>query len=253
MIWKEKKISINGIDTVFKIFGDNGSPFLILHGWGSNSERWNRVGDLLSENGLKVFIPDLPGFGKSSHLLKPLEVKDYLDFVLKFIEATKLEKFYLLGHSFGGGLACILSSRNPEKIEKVFLVGAACFRWQTFKKKLFYRISRILKIFVFVPFYGDLRKICYRLFISSDYLQTSGVMRETYLNIITHDLSGVLPKINVPAFIFWGRKDKITPLKEAFLLKEKIKNSQLQIFDKSGHNLHRDVPEELAKAVISHL
>jgi pimeloyl-ACP methyl ester carboxylesterase len=253
MAWKEKKISINGIDTAFKVFGENGSPFLILHGWGSNSERWTRVGELLSENGLKVFIPDLPGFGKSSHLSKPLKVSEYADFVLKFAEAINLEKFYLLGHSFGGGLSCIISSANPERIKKVFLVGAACFRWQTFKKKLFYCASRIFKIFVFVPYYNTLRKTLYRLFISSDYLQASGVMKETYLNVITHDLSDVLPKINVPTFIFWGRKDKITPLKEAFLLKEKIKNSQLQIFEKSGHNLHRDVPEELAKAVISHL
>ena len=54
------EITINGIKTNCQVFGE-GKPFLILHGWGSNSERWREVAEIISQKGFKVLLLDLPG------------------------------------------------------------------------------------------------------------------------------------------------------------------------------------------------
>ena len=57
-------MTIKGLKINYKTLGE-GKPLLILHGWGSRGEKWQRVGELLAEKRLKVIIPDLPGFGRS--------------------------------------------------------------------------------------------------------------------------------------------------------------------------------------------
>ena len=61
---REVHITINGLKVYYQIAG-SGPALLILHGWGSKSDRWTKVSELLSNQGFSVIVPDLPGFGKS--------------------------------------------------------------------------------------------------------------------------------------------------------------------------------------------
>ena len=105
----EEKILIKGLETNFKIIGEGkpysqtpfetgrpaesgDGPLLILHGWGSNSERWQKVGELLAKNGIKVIIPDLPGFGKSQKPSRAWGLDDYCEFAGEFIKFLNLER-----------------------------------------------------------------------------------------------------------------------------------------------------------------
>ena len=231
---------INGIKINYRIIGE-GKPFLILHGWGSCSDKWQRVGDLLAQKGLKVIIPDLPGFGQSEKPKNAWDIDDYCDFVGEFVRALGLEKFSLLGHSFGGALAVKFSLKFPEKIDKLSLVGAAVIRKKTFKNQLLKFISRFFKIRN-----SFLRKLFYR---KSDYLSVQGTMKEVYLKVIKEDLSDILSEVQVSTLIIWGEKDNITPLSDAYKINNKIKNSQLEIISGVGHNLHLEAPEELAETI----
>lgn len=272
---------IKGLNINYQVIGE-GRPLLILHGWGSKSDNWQEVGEMLTEkginpvrknqksnnktfysnysgkvglsNGVKVIIPDLPGFGQSDKPPKAWGLDDYCDFVEEFVENLNLERFYLLGHSFGGALAAKCSLKFPEKIDKLFLVGAACFRRRALRKKIFYIIAKILKIFSFFPFYPSLREGFYKFIVrKSDYPYAEGVMKETYLKIIKEDLSDTIPQIRVPTIIIWGEKDKIKRIKEAYLIKEKIENSKLKVLPELGHDLNREAPEKLAEAITQYL
>ncbi|PIR71923.1 MAG: alpha/beta hydrolase, partial [Candidatus Nealsonbacteria bacterium CG10_big_fil_rev_8_21_14_0_10_36_24] len=86
---------INGLKINYKIIGE-GRPFLILHGWGSNFEKWQKVGELLVEKNLKVIIPDLPGFGESQKPTIAWNLDDYCNFVEEFVKILNLDKFFLL-------------------------------------------------------------------------------------------------------------------------------------------------------------
>jgi len=247
---KEEIIFINDLRINCRIMGE-GKPILVLHGWGSNSERWQKVGELLVKKEFKVVIPDLPGFGKSQEPLYSWGLNDYCGFIEKLVLTLKLEKFYLLGHSFGGAVAVKYSFQFPQKVEKLFLVSPACLRKKSLKKRLFFILSKILKIFSFLPFYQKIRKGLYKFIIrKSDYLYAKGMMKDIYLKIIKEDLSDILPFIKISTIIIWGEKDKIKPLKEAYLIKKKIKNSKLEIIPNVGHNPHRESPEKLSEIII---
>ncbi len=247
------EIIINGIKINYQTFGE-GTPFLILHGWGSNSERWQEVAELLSKSGFKVIIPDLPGFGKSDALVIPWNTNKYVSFAEEFTRVLNLRDFYLLGHSFGGALASKIAVKHPQEVKKLFLVSAACVRKKTAQKSFSAKISKIIKIFYFLPFYGFFRKVVYKFIIrKSDYVYVEGIMKQTYLNVVAEDLTFHLSFIKVPTVIIWGEKDDSTLIEEARLINERIKNSKLIILPDAGHDLNRKQPAILAEKVLENL
>lgn len=243
----EKTIKIDGLNINYKIIGEpRRGGVLILHGWGSKSDRWQTTAKLLSGRGFEVIIPDLPGFGQSDSPQRIWNLNDYSNFVNEFTEKLALDEFYLLGHSFGGSIAVIHSLNHSEKVKKMFLVGAAAIRTETVKKKTTYGLSKVFKFLGYLPF---VKKFFYRFIIKSDYPSTRGIMRDIYLKTIKEDLSDKLENVNVPTLIIWGEKDDITPLKNAYEINSKIKNSKLEIVPQIGHNLHSEVPGKLSDII----
>ena len=250
---------ISGIKTSYEVFGE-GKPFLILHGWGSNCERWAPVAEQISQGApggsgpFKVVIVDLPGFGKSDALPMPWDTNKYINWIEQFIKEMGLRDFYLLGHSFGGALASKIAVKHAQDVKKIFLVSAACVRRKTAQKNFSRRIAKVVKIFHFLPYYSFFRKAVYKFIIrKSDYVYVEGIMKQTYLNVIGEDLSFHLPFIKVPTVIIWGNKDESTPIDDAHLIAKKIKNSKLVVIDGAGHDLNRKQPEILAEKVLENV
>jgi len=248
----EQEITINGLIVNFKIIGE-GKPLLILHGWGSKSDKWQETANHLAENGIKSIIPDLPGFGKSQRPDFPWGLQDYCNFVEKFVELVGLNKFFLLGHSFGGAVVVKYAREFPQKPIKIFLVSSACLRpkRRTIKKILLLKISKTLNFFSFLPFYNLARRAFYKFIVrKSDYLYLTGVMKESYLKVIREDLRDVLSQIKVPATIIWGEADNITPLKYGRVIHREIKNSKMVIIPGQGHDLEQKIPIILAEKIL---
>ena len=98
----EEQILVKDLTVNYKIIGQ-GRPMLILHGWGSKSDRWQAVAELLAQKNFQCIIPDLPGFGQSQEPNMVWNLNNYVEWVLEFSQKIpQLNKsFYLLGHSFG--------------------------------------------------------------------------------------------------------------------------------------------------------
>lgn len=245
-------IKISGLDISYSILG-NGKPFLVLHGWGSKKERWIKTAEIISQKGFSVVVPDLPGFGESQLPSASWSLDNYCDFLDSFIRNTfpGSQKVYLLGHSFGGALAAKFSLKYPERIEGLFLVASACIRKKTAKKKFLPVVSKALKVFSFIPF---ARKAFYKFIVGkSDYLSVEGVLKETYLKVISEDLSQSLSSITVPTTIIWGDKDEATPIEDAYLINKKISNSKLVTIPGGTHNLEIKMPETLAQKILDNI
>lgn len=250
------EIIINGLKTNYLIFGD-GRPFLILHGWGSNSLKWQRVGELLARKGFKVIIPDLPGFGRSEVPNSAWGLNNYVDWLKGFIKNfPEFDKgFCLLGHSFGGALSVKFALEEiSTKTEKLFIVAGSCVRKKSLRKKFFLIISKILKIFSFLPFYQILRRVFYKfLGLKSDYLHLKGIMKETYLKIINEDLSASLSFLRLPVTVIWGEKDDVLPVEQGHFISQKIKTSNLVIIPGGSHDLEQKMPELLVEKILENI
>ncbi|KAK8728266.1 hypothetical protein OTU49_009205 [Cherax quadricarinatus] len=99
-------------------------PLVLLHGFGSGVGLWCLNLDSLSAD-RPVYAMDIIGFGRSS---RPSFTKDPLEAEREFIttielwqEKLALDKFILLGHSFGGFLAASYAIKHPERIHHLIL------------------------------------------------------------------------------------------------------------------------------------
>lgn len=227
-----------------KIYQDT---IIILHGWQSSKEKWNRVKEEIEKEGIEVIIPDLPGFKKENQLDQAWNLSDYINWCRKF--SKNKENFFLLGHSFGGRIAIKWTAQNPEKIKGLILVGAAGIRHK--KSSLFSVFIPILKKLSFLPGYKFLRNFFYKYILrKTDYLKVRGVMQETFKKIIKEDLTPYLSQIKTSTLIVWGKRDKTTPLSDGELMKKEIENSELEILE-AGHSLYLEKPEILAEKIIT--
>ena len=232
-----------------------GESLLILHGWGSNSERWQRVKELLEKKGIEVLVLDLPGFGKTLSPQKAWSRDDYINWIFQKVKERNWQKFNLLGHSFGGGLAVKIAATFPERIEKLILLSPAIIQRKSIKTYLFYYISYLGKKVFSLPgfkiFHPLAEKLIYKLAGTKDYYVADGMMKETMKKIGKEEpLEMILEKIKIPTLILWGKKDDVLPIIDAYYIKEKIKGSELKIIPKARHSPHREAPEELAEIIV---
>lgn len=253
----EQRILINGLNVNYKIAG-SGPAILVLHGWGGASDSWRKVQEILAEQGYKVICPDLPGFGKTAPPSQPWELDDYVNFVFKFTQQLKIEKFVLLGHSFGGRIAIKFFVQEPKKIKKLILCASAGIKPKpSLKTKIIFSLAKIGNA-LFTPkhltrFKDGAKNLFYTFLRNKDYAKANGIMRETIKKVLDEDLLPYLSKIETKTLIIWGEIDKMVPLKYAYIFKEKIKGSKLEVFSKIGHSPHLEIPEKSAKIIIQFL
>ncbi len=252
---EERSLQVNGLKINYKI-GGIGPCILILHGWDSSSDRWQKTGEILAENGFRVVIPDLPGFGKSDFPPSPWLVGDYLELIVKFIEKINCQRPFLFGHSFGGRISIKFGAVYPEKISGLILcsAGGVISKKRT-KVKIFYFLAKLGKFFFLAPVIKESRsfaqRVLYRLAGARDYLKASPIMKETMEKVISEDLTPFLNQINLETLIIWGKKDKILPLSDAHLIKGKTPNSDLIVMENIGHAPNLEAPEKLAKIILN--
>lgn len=109
--------------TYYKTFG-KGEPLLIINGGpGMNSNGFEDMAKTLSEN-QETIIYDQRGTGKSK--LEKLNAKTIsMQLMAEDIESLrkhlKIEKWNILGHSFGGMLASYYATVYPNSIDKLIL------------------------------------------------------------------------------------------------------------------------------------
>jgi pimeloyl-ACP methyl ester carboxylesterase len=99
-------------------------PLLAMHGWLDNAASFMRLAPLLAGN-RRVIALDLPGHGHSSHLpngIHRYNNLDQVDHVLDFADTLKLERFDLLGHSLGAGIASLTAAAAPARVDKLALI-----------------------------------------------------------------------------------------------------------------------------------
>jgi len=211
---------------------------IILHGWQSKMERWNKFAKLL-EKDFQVFLPVLPGFG-AKKLNRTWGIKDYVCWLKSYIKENKIKKPILAGHSNGARIAAAYAARN--KVDRLILMSCAGIKAKpTFKKNFFYLLAKsgkaIFSIGLLKSFKDQASWLLYTAAGEKDYYQAKGYLKPTMSKLLSQDITVRLAKIKAKTLILWGDEDKITPVEDAYIFKQKVKFSKLVIFSRTGHNL----------------
>lgn len=230
-----------------------GNTVLLLHGWGGSIQTMLPIANMLKDK-CRVITLDLPGFGESDVPETPWNSYDYAECIKKFINLLNLDKIVLFGHSHGGRISIILSSKF-NFVNKLILIDSAGI---IPKRKLKYYIKvysfKLLKKIYIAFSFGNskeqkLEKF-YKRFGSADYKDSNGIMRQTMVKVINDNLVDLLPSITVPTLLIWGDIDEDTPLYMGKVMEEKIYDSGLIILKGAGHYSYIDCYDQF-KAVIN--
>jgi pimeloyl-ACP methyl ester carboxylesterase len=123
LIWRET--TVEDRPAMFGQAGE-GLPVLLLHGWGLAPHAYKRVAKRLVHLGCEVFTPAMPGFGGTPGLPgEQMSFSGYAAWVAAFLDAVGVtEPAFVVGHSFGGGVAIKLAHDFPGKVRYLVLVNS---------------------------------------------------------------------------------------------------------------------------------
>jgi pimeloyl-ACP methyl ester carboxylesterase len=101
---------------------DEGQPVLALHGWLDNAASFARLAPMLET--LHLVAVDLPGHGRSDGLpaVCSRHFVDWVPVVLEAADAIGWQRFSLMGHSMGAGIATLVPAVARERIERLVLL-----------------------------------------------------------------------------------------------------------------------------------
>jgi pimeloyl-ACP methyl ester carboxylesterase len=82
----------------------------------------------LAKYGLRVFAPDLPGFGESAKPARPLDLAEMADEPALWLRASGIPRAIFMGASLGCHVITELAVRHPALVDRLVLQGPASNR-----------------------------------------------------------------------------------------------------------------------------
>lgn len=225
------EIEIKNQKINYQITG-KGKSVVILHGWGSSKDVFKSMIEFLSAN-YQVIALDLPGFGSSEALNIAWTLDDYVACVEEFLTKLNIKKPTLIGHSFGGRISIKMGSSKRYILDKIILIDSAGIGRKT-KSNFKIKVLKFLKNTIGKIMPGLVKKMKDKIG-STDYKNASPIMKETLVNVVREDLTELLPKIDYSTLLIWGENDQDTPIEDAYLMENKIKDSGLVKIEQAGH------------------
>jgi pimeloyl-ACP methyl ester carboxylesterase len=222
---------------------------LILHGWNLDRLKYKPLVQLLEQRGHRVFVPDFPGFGSANMPDRPYTLDDYVAFTLDYMKHHSIKNPLIIGHSFGGRVAILLTAQKSKIARELILTGVPGIRpVPSMKVRVFKFIASIANAVFSLPglsvFSDVARKILYRTTGSYDYYRTSGVMRETFRHVIETDLIEPMKQLIIPVQLIWGADDRITPVWIAHRMDTYIADTDIAILPEAGHSVCYQQPQK---------
>lgn len=198
----------------------------MLHGYLSSKESFIRQIDFFARF-RRVIAVDMSGFGKSPQIKYPYSLDDYAREIKRVLDEIGADKADLLAHSFGARVAVRLL-KSEKRIDKIVFTGAAGL---TPRRNFRYAVRRAS--FLILKNFLPREKLT--KFYSSDYVNLSPVMRESFKKIIADNLDDEYAKISNRTLLIFGKNDTETPLYMARKMNKLMKNSSLAVLKGTGH------------------
>jgi len=232
------QVKIKDWDINYEVEGE-GEPVVFLHGWLTDLESMRPLTTNLV-NTHKVYLVDVVGFGKSSLPKEPLNSEDFAEFLKEFLEKLNIENPVLIGHSNGGRIIINAVGKNMVKAKKLVLIDSAGIkpkRPMSYYAKLAIFKAGKLSLNA-LPNTKGLKEFKEKLrgkVGSSDYKASPTVLKDTMKIIVNEDVKNLLPNINVPTLLIWGKLDTATPISDAKTMEKLIPNAGLVEYPYGTH------------------
>nr|MBC8193289.1 alpha/beta hydrolase [FCB group bacterium] len=215
-----------------------------------------------------VIALDLLGCGDSD---KPLEVsyslKQHALLVKEFTDVLGIDKFHLVGHDVGGGIAQIFAVNNPDQLHSLTLLNSVGYDFWPVQPIIAMRTPIIRQFAMATLDLGTFKLIVRRgLFHKENlteelmehfwYPMKSREGRKAFLHFAKCldnknllDIESALTKLDIPTLIIRGDADPYLSENIAHRLNAGIPSSKLVLMEKGSHFIQEDLPEDIVNAI----
>ena len=215
-------------------------PIVLVHGLGLSHAYMMPLAEVLAGE-LKVFVPDLPGFGQSMHPRHLPDLAQLADWLHAWIGASGLKRVFLLGNSQGCQVIAHMAARHPGPLAGCILQGPTsppeertwlrqAIRWR--------QNNRYNPPELDPPTWHAYRQ--------------AGILRvlRTFRLGLRDALETVVPHIAAPTLVVRGQHDPICRAQWAQTLVERLPDGRLVVIPDVAHTLVFTAPEQLAAVTL---
>ena len=218
----------------------SGPPLLYLH-----SEQFVACVDPFLEmlaTRFRVIAPRMPGFGIAAAPSDIRTVDDLAYLHLDLLQKLALQEVTVVGASLGGWVALEMAVRNTARIARLALIGAVGVKFSGREERDFADIFYLPDNEAFPALFADPLKWSPR-YAELPVAQVEQFARERqalayyawkpYLH--NPGLGRWLHRIDVPAIVLWGDKDRFASPDYGRRLASRIPNAEFRIVSGAGH------------------
>jgi pimeloyl-ACP methyl ester carboxylesterase len=255
-----RSTTIDGMFIHYDVTGPaDGSPVVLVHGLGGRAEDWVNLAPYLTRAGYRVYMPDLPGYGRSAEPANfSYSVPDEANVVVAFMDAMKLGQVDLGGWSMGGWIVQWIASQHPDRVKRLILFDAAGLsvkpEWNTglFTPQDAAQVDQLDALLM-----PDPPKL--PGFVAADILRISRnhawVMHRALDSMLTGQFATdkLLPELKMPVLLVWGAEDRIIPLDLADTIHRLVPQSRLDVIPGCGHLAPRECAPQIGPGVVNFL
>jgi len=247
-----EQIKVGELD-IHYFTGGQGEPLVVIHGGGGGAGEWLQSVAELSEH-YKIYVPDLPGFGRSQMPDGNYGISEFVDFLEDFTHGLGLKRFHLVGHSIGGGIALRYAVKFPYKIGKMVLVssmslGKGIAFWIKFLSSSALCRSLGVAAVVVLDAVKWLVNMVYAPIKFVNPLTRATVNMGAGMTMLREQATVLVTQFSqlmIPTLLVWGAEDNIVPVSNAYNAARLIPDCQLHVFEDCGHSVQREKFKEFS-------
>ena len=264
--------------TIHFVTAGKGEPVLLIHGANVGWGQWYPNIAALAKK-FRIYAIDLPGAGQSTRVdfRKTAFEADYVQTVKQFLQAHKLSRVVVIGHSFGAAIALKLAANEPELISKLVLVSPLGFSsYVPGKQKpiTLYPLAKLIAKTAFKPTRQNIHKFLLdptraSVKLPEEFVHYYHKVIESgtqghpilFMSSLTKrfklkpeiNLENLLEKIKHPTLVVLGDQDPIVPTKKIIHKVKLIPGVKVEVFTATGHVAGQEKSAEFNRLLMEFL
>jgi pimeloyl-ACP methyl ester carboxylesterase len=249
-------VNINGLKIYYEIYGEGETLVFLHHGFGS-TKIWENIYPGFLEKGYRVLMYDRRGYGRSEtgHDFEEFYMSDRycsesVDELDKLKETLNIDSFHIIGQCEGGVIGVEFAIKYPDQVKTMVISSTQCYskvRMEELNRMLFPKTFDELEQEVkkkLINIHGEERaEPFYNLF-----RQYGGAYgRDVF------DLRSRLRYVNCPTLILYPDRSMLFEVEQGIELYRHLKNGELAVLPKCGHNTYEEQPGEYLRIILNFL
>lgn len=222
---------------------DDCLPVILVHGLGMSSRYMIPLAEHLAPH-MRVYAPDLPGFGLSDKPSGALTVGELADALAAWMQEVGLERAAFIGNSLGCEVLVELAVTHPQLVDRLVLQGPMP---DPEARGIIRQIAGFLLI---APF----ERWSLAWVALADYAR-GGIRRyiRTLRSMVDNRIAEKALRVSQPTLVVWGSRDYIVPYEFVTSLAGALPRGRLAVIPGAAHGINYSHPEAFTAVLLPFL